>query len=317
LPGLSLGKGAERVSMESAALDERHARAGAYYFGRKHRLIHRHLETIVLEADQTASWRLSVDLELPREPDARCGEHDHKCLFLFPLLFLKKSEGRVEFGAREEDGTVLSLPNRRTCDWVSSTAATQAANRLLAEQRGSSGGRRRLLPSADLEYVLSCVCSWRSYDAFVVLKKMLNNLDGEVREIWDEIGFTQELEMLVEHSLVWVPLHGLPGERRTIQIGHGIELNHRPFARWSFGLLDRPRFWQRRGRWERRRENPALTLDTGKEKFGRRGYRISLAALGERLSAPAPPFPSLRRESSSTWWTRAPFPGETATPAGS
>lgn len=278
--------------MDSVAIDEAHGRKCAFYFGRRHGLIHRHLETIVLEPDQTASWQLTVDLELPSDEEARCGQDDDKCFFLFPLLFLKKSEGRVEFGARDEDGTVLPLPNRVTCDWISALAAAKAGNRLLSEHEASEAGRWTrtgrgpLLPPENLEYVLRCVTSFRSYEAFVVLSKMLNDLDEERREVWDEAGFTDELKMLVEHSLVWVPLRGRPGERRSIRIGHGFEPQRRPFVRWNFGELIEPSRWQRRKRWESRRDNPSFTLDTGEAKYGRLGYRISLSALGERLTKP-------------------------------
>ncbi len=189
--------------------------ASGYYLGNRHELIHRHHEAITISPDQTGRWQLTIDLELPEDAEAAYESHDDESNFIFPLIFLKKTEGRTGFGARDEEGKVLTLANRRTCNKISAAAATNAANRLLAEKGITE------LPQENLQYILWCVTSWRPYGAAVILNELLERLNSsnhEVIEAWQEGGFVQDLEMLVDHSLVWTPLRGAPGERRSIDV---------------------------------------------------------------------------------------------------
>lgn len=270
----------------SAAINDRTAQVGSYYIGNYHELIHRHTESIDLNPDQTAHWKLKIDFELPTARRAQCGSHNGEALFVFPLLFLRKAEGRTGFEARDEQGAEIPLPNRRTSDRGSALAAARSASQLLDEAR--RGGKRNLpvLPLESLEHVFLCISAWRAYEASVILNHLLNKLDPEIVKVWEAAGLTEDLEMLVDHSLVWVPLRGLPGERRAVEIGHDIELSRRPLLRWHFGELRAPRFPALRWRRARQREDPTQVLDTGERKYGRSAWRVSFSVLGERLAQP-------------------------------
>lgn len=280
LGGLASSRRSAGDEPVSSAIDERHARAGGFYLGRTHGLIHRHLESVEVEADRTARWHLTIDLELPSDPEARCGDHDGECLFLFPLMFLKKAEGRTGFAVRDEHGTVIPVPNRGTGDWISAVAAAEAAKRLSEDDPDLH------LPEKDLRYVLQSVAAERPYDASVILNELLHRLDPAVQRKWIDSGLDIELKMLVDHSLVWVPLRGLPGQRRLIEIGHDIELLPRPFYRWRFGSPKKRwysfLFWRQAKRFK----NPSRVLDTGSQKYGKLGFRVSFSVLGERLTQP-------------------------------
>ena len=273
-------------NLPSAAIDDRSARVCSYFLGNRHELIHRHTESVDLSPDQAARWRLKIDFELPTAREAQCGRYDGEAMFLFPLLFLRKAEGRTGFEARDEQGAGIPLPNRGTSDRVSALAAARSAKRLLDEARTKGDGSIPRLPLESLEYVFQCIASWRAYDASVILNHLLNKLDPQIVEVWDEAGLTEDLEMLVDHSLVWVPLRGLPGERRSIDVGHDVELSRRPLLRWHFGELRVPRFPKLRWRRTRQRRDPRQVLDTGDAKYGRAAWRISFSVLGERLAQP-------------------------------
>jgi hypothetical protein len=264
----------------AATIDDRHAKAGGFYIGHAHGLIHRHIERISIGEGHDARWNLTVDLELPSDPDAHCGVHEGKCLFLFPLVFLKKAEGRTGFGVRDESGSELPLPTRTTCDWMSAAASTHAAKRIVKKLRASAreAGKRRpsQLPLESLDYVLHCVAQQRPYDAAVILNELLHSVDPAVRDAWKEEGLTSDLKMLVEHWLLWLPVRGLPGERRQLVVGQDVELLPRPFFRVRVGEVKKPAGKEREG----------ARLDTGKVTYGKIGRRVDFSVLGERLASP-------------------------------
>jgi hypothetical protein len=258
--------------------------ASGYYLGNRHELIHRHHEAITISPDQTGRWQLTIDLELPKDAEAAYEAHDGESNFIFPLFFLKKTEGRTGFGARDEAGKALTLANRRTCNKISAGAATNAANRLLAEQGIPE------LPEEHLQYILECVTSWRPYGAAVILNELLARLresNPEIIEAWEKGGFIDDLEMLADHSLVWTPLRGRQGERRSIDVRQDLELLRRPLLRWNLGELNPPRWPRLRRRKARKFDDRAFHLNTGAVRYGRKGLsRISFSVLGERLAQP-------------------------------
>lgn len=263
------------------AIDEEQALAGGFYLGHDHNLIHRHLEQIDIAPNHTARWQLTIDMELPSDPSAHCGVHNDECLFLFPLVFLKKAEGRTRFSIRDESGVELARPVRKTCDWITAMAATAAAARIegkLGEELRSKGDEIEPLGEEALDYALRCVASFRPYDASVILNEILHRLrlrDGRVAERWQAAGLTPDLKMLVEHWLLWVPLRGLPGEQRRLFVGQDVELLPRPFFRWRVGPIDDA---------EKRKRD--LVFDTGAQKYGKTGWRVDFSVLGERLALP-------------------------------
>ena len=273
----------------SAAISDKSARKGAYYLGNEHSSIHRHSESIHINPDQTARWKLKIDFELPIKRAAQCGTHNDEGLFLFPLLFLRKAVGRTGFQVMDEQGAAIPLPNRGTCDRASALAATTLASRLLKKVGGTDSRSLPSLPRKDIkhmEYVFENICVRRAYEASVILNHLLTNLDPEVIAVWYEAGLAEDLEMLVDHSLVWVPLRGLPGERRSIEVCADTELSRRPLTRWHFGELKYPRFPRLRRHRARQWGNRSQVLDTGKAKYGRAARRISLSVLGERMVQP-------------------------------
>jgi hypothetical protein len=269
----------------SLAIGTAATETAGYYMGWEHGLIHRHIETMEINSDQSARWQLMIDLELPNSPEASYASHDGQGHFLFPLLFSKKAEGRTGFGVVAEDEKILAIPTRAKCDTVSAAAALQAGRRILDSRA------RRSLP-ADLEARLLGIVTMRPLPSSAVLAALEDDLDPEVHEVWRKSGFLEDLHMLVEHLVIWMPFRGIPGERRVIRVRHDHELTPRPFIRWIFGELKQPLFpsiRRRRARQLRAIEAgdvPGDVLFTGDKAYGRRRYRVSIRALGERVAKP-------------------------------
>lgn len=269
----------------------------AFYLAKPHDLIKRHVESIDVNPDHTAEWELRVDLELPTNPASFLGnpDADGKCHFLFPLAYLRKAEARPSFSVRDEYGTALSVPIRQECDRISSTAAAEAAISLHARE----GLPPAPFSTAALAQVLRAIAADKPLDSSMVLEELLRQMGlagrhegsqpeqpGPTGEAWKRAGLTDVLHMLVEHSLIWVPLHGRPGERRSVVIGQRIELVRRAFVRWIFCDVDLLKKRCLHPFRTRRLRDPDSLLEVGEKKYCRRARRISFSVLAERLGQP-------------------------------
>lgn len=276
-----------------------------WYLCSRHDLIRRHVETLKLHADySSADWELAVDLELPTDHQAYW-EIEGKTLFPFPLLYLPKAESRVGFSIYTEKGVRLPVPIREECDHFSTLGATTAA-RILGSPK---------LKLEKLEDSLRRIIVERPYQASMVLQKLRKAVgllkdDGDTGEArkeiggnWREAGLDEMLQLFVEHSLIWVPLWGRPGERRTIWIREEKSLRRRAFIRWAIGELKTTdeEEWPAWGASRRRsralaeiaaaqvqgqERMPRGVLPIGGRPYGRRRRTISLSALGERIGRP-------------------------------
>lgn len=291
------------------AVDRRRARIGGYYLREHHQLIKRHVETISLNPDHTAKWKLTIHFELPTAREASCDHDGDEHEFLFPLVFLKKSDPRLGFTVTDQAGDRVTLPTRAECDWISGIATTQAGRQLLDQID------RPLSFSADeLEKVLHGIAAEQPFPASLILARLQRNLsphgkrgdqagaqggnessEGKgpsdlhrIGHIWETHGLMDTLRLMVEHSLAWVPLRGRPGELRSIAVSQDISLLRRSFLYWNFGELELPKCPRvRRIKAKRVREPaPDSVLEFGDKRLGRRSYRISFPALSERIGQP-------------------------------
>lgn len=301
LPRLGAGEGpAARVT------SDRHARVGGYYLRQNHDLIQRHVESISLSLDHTARWALRVEIELPIDSEAHCEHRSGRTLFLFPLAYLSKSDGRLHFAVRNEAGEEVPVPTRQECDRISGIAAAQASEWLVSEI--DEGPPRDSID--ELAKAIRAIPSASPFAAAQIFDRLRRGLalDGRSRtryirgsapkppsnassgfwaigEAWEKAGLADVLRLLVEHSLAWVPVWGEPGERRAFNISQEISLERRPFLLWRFGEVDEQ---TRVGSSDEagRSRSPQTMLKMGDSAYGRRSYRISLSVLGERIGQP-------------------------------
>lgn len=301
-----------------------------WHLSDRHELIKRQVETLTLHPNQTADWELVIDLELPTEAESYWPGRERKpgeeCLFPFPLVFLKKAEGRMALSVQTEDGTAVKVPIRPECDELSTQAVAGAANRLLQEMPEPTK-----LDPKDLKALFGRIVTEQPHQASMVLLALREkvglakfdeematsseqaeaegaegpqseSLMGEIGRAWKQKGLDEVLETLVEHSLIWVLLRGRPGQRRTIVLREKKVLEQRSILGWSFGELKpshsrwRHPFLTRRAKRARREihdhelagktPRPKGAMVIGRKPYGRRKSRISLSALGERIGQP-------------------------------
>jgi len=263
-----------------------------YYLRKRHGLIHRHTEKVALNADHTARWQLKVDFELPSHPDSHHSE-DGRCIFLFPLAFMKKAGERTGFEVRDENDSLISVPIRTECDRISAFALAHASESL---HRGIHPPPE--IPLEKLEDIFELIAADKPFYSSMALHKVLAEvgLEGSQQvssgvaalgRAWEENGLLETLHMLVDHSLVWVSLEGTPGERRSIVLTQDISMMRRVFFRWIVGNLTIPSPPWRHPFKTYRAINPnARYLRVGEKKYGRRTIRVSFSALGERIGQP-------------------------------
>jgi hypothetical protein len=260
-----------------------------YYLRQRHGLVRRHEESLTLRADNTALWELRVDLRLPGEAEASWRDEHEKRLFLFPLVFLKKNEARMSLKVREEDGRAVHLPIRSECDSISSLAAAQAINSL--------GEPTLRFPEEALARQLSKIPAEKALQSTMALQEVRElfgilggpHVVGErMRQLGARVvesGLDEVLEMLVEHSLVWVALRGHPNELRSIMLSEEVTVSRRALVRWSFGELKPPEHWWRHPvmAWRMQPNSKRAVLMIGSRRYGRREWRASPSAVGERI----------------------------------
>jgi hypothetical protein len=305
--------GQTKASKSGAAIDSN----CGYYLRRKRGLIRRHLESVSLNADNTALWQLRIDFELPAGKEASFEDPngDDK-IFLFPLVFLKKNEARINFSVHEENRGAVPIPTRAECDDISTMAIKQAIKQLGERSPPIHG----TLTPEELEQLqgipaakpLKASIAHQGFKRAVGLvpseKDKPDPYHLELGERIEASGLPSTLQLLVEHSLLWVTLRGRPSERRSIVVSQEITINRRALVRWSFGTLPAPNsflknLWQRsplrkpwerfrrawiwKGLWPKRPPQPVIKI--GKQhvrEYGRRDRRISFSAIGERIGQP-------------------------------
>lgn len=328
--GGSMGEGVARAN------GRREPDPLGWHLSDRHELIKRHIETISVHPDQTADWELVIDLELPTDDESYWPGRERKpggeCLFPFPLVFLKKAEGRMALSVQTEDGTAVKVPIRPECDELSTQAVAGAANRLLDTMPELAKP-----DTGELKALLGRIVTEQPHQASMVLLALREQvglaefdeerepsaepteaedsedrgpepLISEIGRIWKRKGLDDVMEMLVEHSLIWVLLRGRPGQRRTIVLRETKVLEQRSIIRWAFGELKpsgrrwrHPILTRRAERANREIEeaemagetpSPKGALAIGRKSYGRRKWRISLSAFGERFGQPLAWMPS-------------------------
>lgn len=265
-----------------------------YYLRQRHGLIHRHTETVALNPEHDARWALQVDFELPSDRNAFWVDEYGEKIFLFPLAFLKKSDPRTGFTVRDESGAMVPVPVRPECDQISGLAVAEASESLHASINPA--------PSVSVEELkgfIELMTAGKPFPASMLLRKILRQVGLEgagkvsaenkaLGEAWEEHGLLEVLHMLVDHSLLWVPLRGEPGERRSLVLSQEITMVRRVFLRWIFGDMRVPKLpWLHPMKtWRALKPGPRSFLKIGKHKYGRRTFRVSFSTLGERIGQP-------------------------------
>lgn len=198
-------------------------RSGAHYLLSEPSWVRRHVETVTLKNLYSVRRSLTIDIELPREPDCVALRDGSKSVYFLPVATLAKEPLTSYIDVTDESGRSLPLLTRSENASVSSSAVIEAARRLLDEE-----------PPLELQRAWAETIK-RSGDssalALLIAEDLMKQLrpDIESRQGYD--WFTQALHDLAANSLVWLPLHGHGGERRIVKLHYdaiGSSLDFRP-----------------------------------------------------------------------------------------
>ncbi len=288
--------GAETKGVEGSARGEvPRAKGCAYYLAARHELIKRHVEIVDLNADKTARRQIQIDLELPTDPAALLDEEaeGEKHHFVFPLAYVHKADTRTGLEVRDENNVKLIVPIRSECDRISARAVAAASAAL--SQLGSATS----MSVKDLEPILEPIVSNTPFEASLRMQEIFQLIglaeDGTsaldatqiaTGKAWEEAGLADTFHMLVEHALLWVPMYGRPGERRTVTLTQQITLERRSLIRWIFRDLATLKSHRLRPFRRRRVNDSKSVLEVGDKRYGRRSRRISFSVLAERIGQP-------------------------------
>ena len=260
-----------RVRDAELAADERRSwplaeagEVGAFYLSRRHGLIRRHTEQIDLDADLSARWSLRVDLRLPDEPTARWGKRSPDLpWFLFPVAFVAKPVARVDLKVEDEVGQALPLLTAAENDEVTLSAVYTALGDML-ERRGPTP---EFAFTEDLIGTLTTLVSAQASRASLALGRIESAFEQIDEDDEHARAFNETLRLLMQHRVIWTPLQGSFGQRRTVVVSHVIETEPKSIrqvaVRRRTGIPDRADV----PAWEKRRL-PSVSLKALVERVG-------------------------------------------------
>ncbi len=192
-------------------------KVGAFYLLNESTWIARHVEAIEIESDTSGRRRLTVDVELPRDPRTVLDTHGGEALFCLPFALLAKHPPTSHIDVRDEAGNALPLLTRAENGWISSDAVRAA----MLENRGHlyEGFEEDLddLVFVDPEWIEPAVA------AGVMLEAIDDAGPGA-----DRLG--RVVQDLAVCSMLWVSLWGVPGERRVVKLSYAITFERPPLV---------------------------------------------------------------------------------------
>jgi hypothetical protein len=178
--------------------------------------LRRHVETVQIMSDSFARRRLTIDIQLPSDPDLGFDGGGDERIFWIPVTSITKSPPRSNIDLRDNRGTALALLTRYENGLISHAALVDAAAKLL-EKEPSSLFKELLRETVERDKIagqVSCALAEAACrDA---------NVDMEHESAK---AFAETLRVLAGNAWVWVPLQGRRSERRVIKFHYDIEFD--------------------------------------------------------------------------------------------
>lgn len=188
---------------------------GKYYVSKPPKWIARHVETIEIETGRTGRRRLTIDLELPRDPEALVDVgDDDRALFIVPLTMLSKTRLTSQIDVRDETGKAVPLLTKEENAELSWDA--------LAFAFQEHGGGLYADYADHAEGVIYGTGADAEFDAALMIAELGNGNPEQAGRI------AQHIADLSSNSWLWVPLWGHPGERRILKFSYSIVVGTRP-----------------------------------------------------------------------------------------
>lgn len=206
---------------------------GAYWFGRADTWARRHAELVQIESDRDAQRLLTVDFELPADPQASLPWNGAERFYLVPAALVSKEARSSHVRVFDERGDEVQLFTRDENAEISAAALQVLAASALARTRATGSGKRAQL----IEYLLRQLTvengvAAQLYAAMAELEiKGASGLDAGTRRRLSAL-----IEDLMASTLLWVPLIGVARQQRSLRFSYQTTFKASPV----FGKL-----WQR------------------------------------------------------------------------
>jgi hypothetical protein len=189
---------------------------GAFYLQREPDWVRRHVETIDVTGARFGRRHLTIDFTIPSAQEAivRPGSPGH--LYCVPVALLGKRTPRSKIDFVDEDGRRLPLLSRRENALISVFAVREALTSAIKTDppRAMDDALLGLIPQSGRTAL------FQFYLFEYAAKKELQQFTRS--EAWRHIR--RATESLVNDSIVWLPILGQPGERRSVRLAYQVGL---------------------------------------------------------------------------------------------
>jgi hypothetical protein len=172
----------------------------------------RHVEHFDFVDDVFLRRRLTVDLQLP-ERGGSLGRLDSERLYMVPAVVLRKDRPVSELDLCNEAGRSLPLLTRAENAAISGEAVVSAAEKLAGGQIPKQFAARIRAVAANRPHAARQAYEQHASSASeAALRRILAHPQGPALDRF--------INRMIDHSVVWVPLRGRPGQRRLVKLSY-------------------------------------------------------------------------------------------------
>lgn len=204
-------------------------KVGANVIGPELTWLRRHVETVTLQTLTSARRQLTIDVDLPVELDSSFAWRDGERMCYLPVALLLKHPPSSNLDMVDEQGRSLPVLNR-----IENAEITHAAVMTLMTRMFDQDLADDVEPFVR-ETIFAVDRDAAKVHVMFAITRMIESRP-EVRTHPDWTWLARFLVTLSAHSLNWLGLAGLPGERRVVKFVYDISVDiPKPFrkrARW-------------------------------------------------------------------------------------
>jgi hypothetical protein len=216
LPGLPQRDGRDPVDATLALdLEAIGTRAARFFMVESSDYIRRHVETIQIKSASFGRRRLTVDVQLPNDPELGINLEGGRSLFWVPVTSIAKRPISSNIDLCDERGRAVPLLTRHENAAISRAAAAAAIKELLDIEAVPPLLSDLIRELIDADGVAA--------DVPLVLASAGLRREGVDLGKGPGAALADALRVLSGNSKLWIPLIGRPGERRILKFRYDIE----------------------------------------------------------------------------------------------
>ncbi len=190
---------------------------GAHVIGPSPPWLKRHVETVTLDSLTNARRQLTIDVVLPDSADCSFAWREENRLFYLPIALMLKRPPASNIDMRNERDESLPVLNRLENAEVTSAAVAARMESIVGAELLAEVGSfvERAICEADEQIA-------KTNAVFAITRMIALKPTVQRHKEWQWL--VEFLALLSAHSLSWLGLAGLPGERRVIKFAYDIRM---------------------------------------------------------------------------------------------